>query len=64
MRLLYEDGYREPSTPTPAQRQTDPPTVPITKLYPGDQYPKGKEVAYTVKLTEGEWVCVFSIFDV
>lgn len=50
IRFLYENGYREPATPVPAQRQTDPPSVPITKLYPGGEYPKGKEEVYTVSL--------------
>ncbi len=48
IRLLYQGDYRETLTPAPAQRQTDPPTVPITQLYPGGSYPKGKEEPYTV----------------
>jgi len=47
--LLYADGYREAVTPgAPDVRQSDPPTVPITTLYPEGNYPVGKEEPYTV----------------
>ena len=47
------DGYREPATQgAPDVRQSAPPTVPITTLYPQGNYPIGKEEPYTVS----EWM--------
>ena len=53
IRLLYVSDYREPTTLVPASRQTDPPSVPITKLYPEEDYPRGKEEPYTVSVLCG-----------
>ncbi len=60
LRLLYVDGYREPETPGATDvRQTAPPTVPITTLYPQGNYPIGKEEHYTVSLVVGwhSYIC-------
>ena len=46
--LLFKDEYREPTSPKPTKRQTTPPSIPITTLYPNGDYPKGMEVPYTV----------------
>lgn len=47
IRLLFVDGYREPTEPKPAVRQTFPPTVPIMQQYPGGEYPQGLQMPYT-----------------
>ena len=48
IRLLYVDGYREPTDPKPVKKQPNPPSVPISEVYSGGDYPLGMEMPYTV----------------
>lgn len=46
--LLYTDGYREPAEPRPCRKQTNPPSIPISQLYPDKSFPFGLVMPYTV----------------
>ena len=46
--LLYQGSYHEPAAPRRSQAQSDPPSLPISRLYSGGNYPKGMEMPYTV----------------
>ena len=48
IRLLYADGYREPSEPRPCRNQTNPPSIPISQLYADNSFPTGLAMPYTV----------------
>ena len=52
--LLYDGCYREPTVPAPRKKQTTPPSIPITELYSGCNYPVGLEMPYTVS-----YICMY-----
>lgn len=50
MLLLFDGSYQEPTTPQPCKKQTTPPSIPIRDMYANQNYPKGLELPYTVRL--------------
>ena len=48
IRLLYIDGYCEPTEPRPLRKQTNPPSIPISQLYSEKNFPTGLCVPYAV----------------
>ena len=55
--LLYDGCYREPTVPAPRKKQTTPPSIPITELYSGCNYPVGLEMPYTVS-----YICMYCMY--
>lgn len=52
IRMLYTDDYCEPAEPRPIRKQTNPPSIPISQLYPDKNFPAGPCVPYTVSYVQ------------
>lgn len=62
IRMLYADDYCEPAEPRPIRKQTNPPSIPISQLYPDKNFPAGLCVPYIVSYVQLYHSCrVYSV---
>ena len=62
IRLLYIDGYCEPTEPRPLRKQTNPPSIPISQLYSEKNFPTGLCVPYAVSDVLLSWYLFLLVY--